>query len=140
MTTAYTEYANSIIEQFVSGKWKYNPEFKKLSIHELNSAIVEAEHRLIYVLKELNENNRDVFYRLVTFIKANIPFTADEILMDMYNSHMRYWIPHPTLLSMTTPQLNTFLLDKLIEFQDKKIPYDIVRFNNLSMFLKSFIK
>ena len=139
MSSAYAEHAEAIIEQFVSGKWKFNSEFKKLNIQGLNSAIVEAEHRLTHECNALNDSNRDVFVRLVTFIKANVPFTADDIFMDMYNSHIRYWIPHPTLLRMTTPELNTFLLDKLIELQDKKIPYDAIRFNNLSLFLKSFV-
>ena len=92
----------------------------------------------------MDENNRDLFYRLVSFIKVNIPYTADEIFEDMYNSRECYWVPHPTLLRMTTPELNTFMLNKLIEFQDKnqknKGSYDNNRFNNLSLYLKSFVK
>lgn len=140
MTTAYAEYTQSIIEQFFSNKWKLNPEYGKLPIHGLNSAIVEAEHRLKYEHRVLDENNRDLFYRLVSFIKVNIPYTADEIFEDMYNSRACYWVPHPTLLRMSYVELNTFLFEKLIELQDKKIPYDINRFNNLSLYIKSFVQ
>lgn len=136
-TTALTEYTNFIVEQFVSGRWRFNPEFKKLSIHELNSAITEAEHRVKYEMRILNSDNQTTFDNLIVFIKANIPYTADEIYMDMFYSGK--WFPHTSITSMTTPNLNTFLLDKLIEFQDKKMPYDIDQINRLGLFLKSFV-
>jgi len=37
MATSYTdEHVNSIVEQFVSGKWKFNREWEKLPIQVLN--------------------------------------------------------------------------------------------------------
>lgn len=156
MATSYTdEHVNSIVEQFVSGKWRFNREWEKLPIHVLNSAIVEAQHRLRYEMRLLNEqeaqdllknptrvlgneNDQRLFDHLVVFIKANIPYSADEIFMDMYNSGR--WFPHTSLTSMTTPQLNEFLLYKLVELQDKKQSYDINELNSLGLYLKSFIK
>lgn len=140
MATSYTdEYANSIVEQFVSGKWRFNREWEKLPIHVLNSAIVEAQHRLKYEMRLLNEQNQRLFDHLVVFIQANIPYSADEIFLEMHNSGR--WFPHTSLTSMTTPQLNEFLLYKLVELQDtKKGSYDINEFNSLGLYLKSFIK
>lgn len=144
MTTAFNEYAQLIMDQFISGRWKFERKFQEIDIYALNSAIAEAEFRLRHEEKFLDEKNEETFHRLVSFIKATIPYTADEIFMDMYNSQMRYWIPHPVFLKMTTPQLNTFLLDKLIELQDKKLFddcfRDCARFNNLSLFIKSFVE
>lgn len=137
MTTAYAEYAQIIIEHFSTGKWLLKEEFRNLSINELNSAIIEARHKLKYQLKTLNEDNQQLFNNYIIFIKANQPYSADEIFMDMYHSGV--WFPHKSLTKKTAPVLNEYLLDKLIEFQDKPISYDINYFNSLCLFIKSFV-
>ncbi len=133
MASANTEYVKNIVEWYVSGKWKYPREFKELPLSVLNSIIIEAEHVLKNDIQQYDKNDSN---HLITFIKVNIPYSADEIFMEMY--HSGEWFPHKSLTGMTTPELNTFLFDKLVEFQDKKVPYDNDLFIRLSLYLKAF--
>lgn len=120
-----------IEEMYISKKWKLVKDFETLSLVELNKIIDEV---LISLKKEENFDEQE-FNKLCIFIKANISYDPNEILLDMFESNN--WSPHKSLLRLSCGEINELFLNQMMNFHEKKIKFDNNKLTNMCLYIKS---